>query len=62
METQISQATFLSSHFAAPQQRPETFAEQTRQTLRNIDAALIEAGASMTDIVRANYIITDRDD
>ena len=37
-------------------------AEQTRQTLRNIDAALIEADASMTDIVRANYIITDRDD
>jgi enamine deaminase RidA (YjgF/YER057c/UK114 family) len=40
----------------------EDVAEQTRQTLRNIDAALIEAGASMTDIVRANYIITDRDD
>lgn len=40
----------------------EDVAEQTRQTLRNIDAALIEAGASMTDIVRANYIITDSDD
>ena len=40
----------------------EDVAEQTRQTLRNIDAALIEAGASMADIVRANYIITDRDD
>ena len=40
----------------------EDVAEQTRQTLRNIDVALIEAGASMTDIVRANYIITDRDD
>ncbi len=40
----------------------EDVVEQTRQTLRNIDAALIEAGASMADIVRANYIITDRDD
>ena len=40
----------------------EDVAEQTRQTLRNIDAALIEAGASMAEIVRANYIITDRDD
>lgn len=40
----------------------EDVAEQTRQSLRNIDAALIEAGASMADIVRANYIITDRDD
>jgi len=37
-------------------------AEQTRQTLRNIDAALTEAGASMADVVRANYIITDGDD
>ncbi len=37
-------------------------AEQTRQTLRNIDAALAEAGASMADVVRANYIITDGDD
>lgn len=40
----------------------EDVAEQTRQSLRNIDAALIEAGASMADIVRANYIITDRGD
>jgi len=40
----------------------EDVAEQTRQSLRNIDAALIEAGASMADIVRAKYIITDRGD
>lgn len=32
---------------------------QARQTLRNIDAALGEAGFSMADIVRANYIVTD---
>lgn len=40
----------------------EDVAEQTRQSLRNIDAALIEAGASMADIVRAKYIIIDRGD
>lgn len=34
-------------------------AEQTRQTLRNIEAALDEAGALMTDVVRANYIVPD---
>ena len=33
--------------------------EQTRQTLRNIEAALDQAGALMTDVVRANYIVPD---
>jgi len=37
-------------------------AEQTRQTIRNIEAALAEAGASLADVVRANYIIVDADD
>ncbi|MCK5779366.1 MAG: RidA family protein [Rhodospirillales bacterium] len=37
-------------------------AEQTRQTLKNIEAALKEAGATLADIVRANYIITNADD
>lgn len=37
-------------------------AEQTRQTLKNIEAALKEAGATFKDIVRANYIITNADD
>ena len=34
-------------------------AEQTRQTFRNIEAALDQAGASMADVVRANYIVPD---
>jgi len=37
-------------------------AEQTRQTIRNIEAALAQAGASLADVVRANYIIVDADD
>ena len=37
-------------------------AEQTRQTLRNIEAALKQADASFADVVRANYIIVSADD
>ncbi|MBO6949590.1 MAG: RidA family protein [Rhodospirillales bacterium] len=37
-------------------------AEQTRQTLKNIEAALKEAGATFADVVRANYIITNAED
>ena len=36
--------------------------DQCEQTLRNIDAALREAGAAMADVVRANYIVPDRAD
>jgi len=31
--------------------------EQTRQCLKNIEAALIEAGAGMADIVRVTYVL-----
>src|SRR5262249_30319779 len=32
-------------------------AEQTRQTFRNIEAALAEAGASLADVVRVHYYV-----
>jgi len=37
----------------------EDVAEQAEQTLKNIGAALAEAGASFADIVRANYVLPD---
>jgi enamine deaminase RidA (YjgF/YER057c/UK114 family) len=33
--------------------------EQTRQTLRNIGAALAEAGAAFSDVVRVHYLMPD---
>lgn len=35
-------------------------AEQTRQTFRNIEQALADAGATLNDVVRARYIVTDQ--
>jgi enamine deaminase RidA (YjgF/YER057c/UK114 family) len=36
--------------------------EQCRQAMRNIEAALLEAGASMADAVRVRYILPRRGD
>ena len=37
-------------------------AEQVRQALENIQAALGEAGFSLADVVRANYIVPNGED
>lgn len=37
----------------------EDVVEQCRQTLKNIEAALAEAGGSLADVVRVTYILPD---
>jgi enamine deaminase RidA (YjgF/YER057c/UK114 family) len=37
-------------------------AEQVRQALENISAALVEAGFSLVDVMRANYILPSAED
>lgn len=38
---------------------PEGLLEQTEQCLRNIEAALRQAGAGLADVVRVHYILPD---
>lgn len=41
---------------------PESVEDQTRNTMNTIAAALAEAGFLLSDVVRANYYITDAAD
>jgi enamine deaminase RidA (YjgF/YER057c/UK114 family) len=41
---------------------PEDVGQQTRNTLKTIEKALIEAGAIMADVVRVRYYLTDMAD
>ncbi|GIF17463.1 enamine deaminase RidA (YjgF/YER057c/UK114 family) [Actinoplanes tereljensis] len=36
--------------------------EQVEQCLRNIEAALVEAGCTFADVLRVRYLLPDRDD
>ncbi len=38
---------------------PETIEEQTHNCFKTIAATLVEAGSSLNDVVRANYVVTD---
>lgn len=38
---------------------PDSLLEQTEQCLRNIEAALAQAGASLRDVVRVTYVLPD---
>ena len=40
----------------------EGIEQQTEQCLRNIEAALQEAGCTFADVVRVRYMLPDRDD
>jgi reactive intermediate/imine deaminase len=40
----------------------EDAAEQTHQTFRNLEVALREAGATLDDVLRVHYLITDAAD
>ncbi|GAA0508499.1 hypothetical protein Ade02nite_61880 [Paractinoplanes deccanensis] len=41
---------------------PDGVVEQAEQCLRNIGAALAEAGCSFADVVRVRYLLPNRDD
>ena len=38
---------------------PDGIVEQTEQCLRNIESALVQAGATLADVVRVTYVVPD---
>lgn len=45
----------------AKMEMPESVSEQTRNALINVENALRNAGASLQDVVRVRYYLTERD-
>lgn len=41
---------------------PDTIEEQVQLCLKNIEAALVDAGSSLDKVVRVHYILPDRND
>ena len=41
---------------------PDSVADQCRNALNTIERALKEAGSSLDDVVRVNYIVPDKDE
>lgn len=54
-----AQSNTSPSYNYATNQISPSIIEQTRQTLQNIAAALSEAGAELSDVVRVRYILVD---
>ncbi|SDI40919.1 2-iminobutanoate/2-iminopropanoate deaminase [Pseudomonas flavescens] len=40
-------------------QQPDSFPDQVRQTLRNLEAVLLEAGSSFDQVIKVNAYLTD---
>ena len=41
------------------QDQPDTFADQVRQAIRNLEAVLVEAGSGLEHVVKVNTYLTD---
>jgi enamine deaminase RidA (YjgF/YER057c/UK114 family) len=41
---------------------PDDVVEQVEQALRNVEAALAQAGCTLADVVRVRYLLPERDD
>ena len=61
-EVGYSRAVVQGDWIFATRTITDDVAEQAEQCLRNIEAALVQAGASLADVVRATYILPDASD